>query len=175
MDCIAENVAIKPVLAWGQGSPIRQYIAKLRKKASAVTSGKMSNSFLLIIPMVCVIDPCTMIALCGECGEYYSVSALTMYVPDDTKEPKKKSGVRWSVAAPFYDTDYIAPYEFEGYYKLYKKFAHKCSHCNGKLKLFPEEEIKKLKCPRCEDNYLVAKEIILWVEKIYFLYSILDI
>lgn len=109
-----------------------------------------------------VIDPVPVIMRCEKCGNYTSVDALTMYIPDETKVRKKKSRGAWSIAMSYYDADYVAPGEFKEYYKVYKKYPHTCKKCNGKLKSPSNFDMKKLECPRCKHKYLEEWMIAFW-------------
>ena len=109
-----------------------------------------------------VIDPVPMITQCDECGEYDTAPSLKMYVPDKSKEPRRKSNVRWSVVMPFHELDYVSPEEFEAHYKLYKEHQHICKKCGGKIRMISEDNIRKLKCPHCKDIFLSVDIEALW-------------
>lgn len=100
---------------------------------------------------------------CTKCGNLETVPDLTMYLPNEKNPaPKKNPQERWSVAMPFYNADYVAPFDLQYHYKVFAKYQHKCKRCGGDLETFNEDVFKvsetngklnldspKLKCPNC--------------------------
>lgn len=144
----------------GVGFAYPEVYARAQKKGKRGDLGKVIKEFFEEYPSG-VIDPVPVIMKCEKCGYYKSVEALNMYIPDETKSPKKESSGAWSIAMPYYDADYIAPGEFEKYYKLYKKYPHKCKQCKGNLKV-AKANIEKLECPRCKHKFLEEEIRAFW-------------
>ena len=109
--------------------------------------GEEIKNFLLMNPEG-ILDVEFRIAQCKKCGEYASVKALNMYVPDETT-PKCNKKI-------------VFPDEIGYYYKLYKEFPHKCKKCNGIMKLVPKINDYNLKCPNCGDVILECRDEISW-------------
>ena len=64
---------------------------------------------------------------------------------------------------PFHETDYVFPGGFEDNFIFYKEHMHSCERCGGKMKFIANEnDIEKLKCPNCKDQFLDVEEYMNW-------------
>lgn len=110
-----------------------------------------------------VIDPVPVIAQCDRCNYYATVPSINMYIPDATNPPRKKTAGSWSIAMPCHEIDCVYPGEFKTHYKLYKGHRHICKKCGGKLNFIAnEKDIERLKCPNCQDRFLVIESYANW-------------
>lgn len=110
-----------------------------------------------------VIDSVPAIFQCEKCNQYDTAPSLRMYIPDETKLPRKKIDGSWSIAMPFHGEDYVAPGGFEDNFIFYKEHMHSCKRCGGKMKFIANEnDIEKLKCPNCKDQFLDVEEYMNW-------------
>lgn len=110
-----------------------------------------------------VIDSVPAIFYCENCKRYNAAPSLKMYIPDETKLPRKKPDGAWSVAMPFHETDYVFPGGFEANFVFFKEHTHTCEICEGRMKFVANEvDIEKLRCPRCKDRFLIVEEYLNW-------------
>ena len=70
---------------------------------------------------------------------------------------------RWSVAFPAEGYKFVTPWDLreKGQYRKIMEYSHKCSKCKGNMKIIPEKEFKKLKCPKCHKKLKVDGDV-LW-------------
>ena len=95
------------------------------------------------------IDASNVVGVCKKCGALENLIDLSMYLPTEGYTPEKPKG-RWSVAFPADDIDYVAPSDLQGDYALFARYPHRCKQCGGEMKIFTEETIGRIKCPRCK-------------------------
>lgn len=106
------------------------------------------------------IDASLVAGVCTKCGEVGNFHDLSMYLPKKNFAPEKNRG-RWSVAAPFYDADYVVPWDLASDYELFAKYPHKCPLCGGDMKIFTKETFRAPACPRCRTQ-MIDDDIIMW-------------
>ena len=87
---------------------------------------------------------------CTKCGEYASNMKLNMYLPVEGKIIEKDQSVRWSIAAPAEDVEYVDPDDLPRYYRLARRYTHICEHCGGRMRYVSQKiQGKGLTCPHC--------------------------
>ena len=124
------------------------------------------------------------LAQCNDCNELENVLDLTMYIPKPGYVHEINPHQAWSTAAPYYNADYVSPFDLKSNYTQYKLFHHICRCCGGMMTVSQpikysyepnpkgkgvEEIIKHLeskyyeqfKCPKCS-NTLTVVEIGNW-------------
>ena len=88
---------------------------------------------------------------CTKCGEYASNMKLNMYLPVEGKIIEKNQSVRWSIAAPAEDVEYVDPDDLRRYYRLAGRYTHICEHCGGRMRYVSQKiQRKELTCPHCK-------------------------
>ena len=88
---------------------------------------------------------------CTKCGEYASNMKLNMYLPVEGKAIEKDNPVRWSIAAPAKDVEYVDPDDLRRYYRLAGRYTHICEHCGGRMRYVSQKiQRKELTCPHCK-------------------------
>ncbi len=96
---------------------------------------------------------------CRSCGKYASRMKLNMYLPKENAA-EKRDYVRWSVAVPAEDVDYVDPDDLPGGYRLARRYTHICGDCGGKMKYVREEVcMEGLECPKCHSKMDCPKHI----------------
>ena len=95
-----------------------------------------------------VIDISKVLARCTQCGQYELVQDLSLYLSKDIKE-------KYPIFGRLKDN-----------YKLFSKYQHYCKICNGEMKIFKEEDLKKHNkndfiCPIC-NNKMIIKNCGFW-------------
>lgn len=108
------------------------------------------------------IDAGSTVLLCEECGNIEVGDDLTVYLPVEGKMKDEERG-RWSVAFPAEGYKFVTPWDLreKGQYKKIMEYSHKCSKCQGNMKIISEKEFKKLKCPKCHKKLKVDGDV-LW-------------
>ena len=76
---------------------------------------------------------------------------LNMYLPVEGKIIEKDQSVRWSIAAPAEDVEYVDPDDLPRYYRLAGRYTHICEHCGGRMRYVSQKiQRKELTCPHCK-------------------------
>jgi len=91
------------------------------------------------------IDISRVMANCESCGKFEMVRDLTMYLPKENFMQEK---------------NYPLPFEFEKNYKIFAKYAHKCSYCGEDVEIITEKNFSpkiKLQCPNCDSEMFPKK------------------
>ena len=112
-----------------------------------------------------IIDFEPVALLCEKCGEYVAEPSFNMYIPDEAVKATEEPKSFWSYIFPFFkkkNNEYISPLDFKSRYKLYKEYPHICEKCGEKMKMFGENDIQKLKCPKCKEAVLESQIAYLW-------------
>lgn len=107
------------------------------------------------------IDASYVVGRCKKCGELENLMDLSMYLPKENFKPDKPKG-RWSASMPFEEAEYVSPWDLEEPYELFARYPHRCKKCGGEMKLFTEETIGRIKCPRCKLRLEETAPPILW-------------
>lgn len=148
-------------LSLGVGFMYPQFYVEMQEKGKLGELGKEIKEFFDEYPSG-VIDPVSIILQCEKCGEYETAPSLNMYILDESKPPRRKNNIRWSVAMSADDVDYIPLGNFKANYKLRKEHQHRCKRCGGKMKVFLEDDLANLKCPRCKEQVLTPEILACW-------------
>lgn len=110
--------------------------------------GKQGKEFFQAFPNG-AINAEFVLAQCFDCGEYYNVPDLTLYVPNDENSPQKSSG-NWSSAMRFEGVEYVSNSCLKNYYTEFEKYKPTCLKCGGNLKILNFESTSFI-CPKCGD------------------------
>ena len=108
-----------------------------------------------------MIDSELVIGKCDNCGEYYSVPLIQMYVPKKKEKLQEVIGAIRSAVIPFRKPQIVSASDLENY-RLYKTYLEPCEKCSGSMKMFSEKDIGKLTCPHCGNRFLIPEICALW-------------
>lgn len=108
--------------------------------------GKQGKEFFQAFPNG-AINVELVLAQCLDCGEYYNIPDLTLYVPNDENSPQKSEG-NWSSAMRFEGVKYVSNSDLKEYYTEFEKYKHTCLKCGGNLKILNFESTNFIS-PKC--------------------------
>ncbi|MCR5847256.1 MAG: hypothetical protein K6G75_03985 [Lachnospiraceae bacterium] len=89
---------------------------------------------------------------CSKCGNWKTEEGLSLYEPKDIEQLKKyeqQGKGRWAVGLDFKDASYVTTEDLREYYKILKKYIHRCEKCGTRMHRANMEESLNLKCPKC--------------------------
>ncbi|MBR1806124.1 MAG: hypothetical protein IJ774_07045 [Selenomonadaceae bacterium] len=145
-DLHCDNCGYKLEAYFGVGMFFSQTYEETLTKAREGKLGRRAKKFLREHPDG-AIDCSLILAQCIYCGQYETVSDLTMYLP------KKNAPAD------------ILPWELRKYCKAFAAYPHTCKHCGGDMKLISERtfvrRMSNLKCPKCHRKF-DEPGIIMW-------------
>ena len=156
----------------GVGFAYPSVFVNVQDSAKSGKLGVTLKKFLVAHPDGAVNPECVL-ARCEKCGEYQTVPDLTMHIPSKGKHPKKKPQNGWLNRLSnervgkygddsFNNEGYFSPIDLKEQFEVYKLYPHRCHKCRCKLKIIPQTEFDKLKCPHCEEQILVVKHTAFW-------------
>ena len=125
------------------------YLDTMRAARSGQGS-EMHNQFLMEHPDG-VINVENKMYRCG-CGNLCSEEALDMYVPKDSGNKP--------AAAKLEDKHCLFPDDIKKNYKLFMRYPHTCSLCNGKMKVTRKIDPETEKCPCCGSRLRVGMAMV---------------
>ncbi len=101
-----------------------------------------------------------MVYVCSHCGNWNLEYAMDLYAPIDIEKISDKKFGDKTVRELGY-VPYVISYSLQKYYKLLKRFIHRCPDCSKRTHRATEKEIQSLPCPNCKSqNIKVAK--VMW-------------
>ena len=123
-----------------------------RINARCIKAGKEMKNSLANYPNGMISNRHTL-AICETCDSFANVEELGMYVPTEEKVTYDKNG-----QLKKFDKNYQYFYRKPYYYKLYKRYPHKCKKCGGVMKALQKNEFKEIQCPNCGHRYLKVSQ-----------------
>ena len=145
------------------------------KDIKAGKYGEEAKNIMTTIPYAAV-DLVTTLYYCDKCGHIDEDEPMDIYIPKDVEKVKKQPVGRWTAADPLENNTILneeigelsywtPPSEFEDdnrpEYVLVKKGSHPCPKCKNEMRAIDEEELEKIKCPKCGSNYVIFPGV-LW-------------
>ncbi len=98
---------------------------------------------------------------CSSCKEFFKDLSLDMYISN-----KDFISSRVIDSESITERNYVALFELEEKYILYKKFDHKCPKCKKSMENvddFGDKVVEeKIKCPKCNEGTMIITDFYWW-------------
>ena len=111
---------------------------KTMQEAQEGNYGEAYKNFFLAHPDG-AINAERVIVKCTCCGDYDSVTDLSLYVPLGNV-PEKRKDIPWTLCLPLSSEGCRTGRDLAKYYKKVITFQHCCKNCGGREKIFRTEE-----------------------------------
>ena len=131
---------------WGIGFAFPTVYEKIMKAAKNGEYGQEWKTLTTTTKFV-AIDAEDYVYLCGKCNHWNNEPGLSLYVPKDLEEIKRK--YKLDTVDELEERDFVMSYDLAEEYKILKRRIHKCEKCGGIMKRLKEKEIFHLPCPHC--------------------------
>ena len=96
------------------------------------------------------IDAEERLYVCRKCGYWLTDAGLTLYAPADVEALKAETkDTPWAVGFAYPNVPYVDSEDIRKYYRVLKKYIHKCPKCDSRMRRARYEELDNLPCPEC--------------------------